>query len=420
LTESNNDSSHQSKIKVVVDANNEYFGLSVGLWRLAIVTGIAQFSVSIWSWQFSIYIAGIVEEWQLGLIFSFGTLLTLVGYILAGTTADLFGRRATMVFSFIPLCGGLILMYLFPVWPLFLPSYGLAMFGWSFVLIISRAVPADEIDETSKDSVRKFSMVLMPAFLVDGLSPLLGAYMLNNGFDQNGFLLLGFLGGIIAAIVSFTIIQESLDEDVKERARAGPMIAIRGFGKNYWLFTLGMMGFFFFFNAALPFYGNLAVEEWSIDTATFGLTWSAFSLTSSLFMYKVTGIADRNVKAALIISLFANAVIMLIIGLGNGIVLMFIINIVWALFVAVWIGAERSIIIQDVSDEMKGRAMGTYTMFSMSTSMFAVNFGTWVWTSFGGLRFLWIICSLAETIFIVLVAFILHISGKKDTVSSLE
>ena len=413
-------SSHKPLIEETIDSKRERFGLSPRLWRLAIVTGIAQFSISIWSWQFSIYAASIVEEWQLGLIFSGGTLLTLVGYILAGTISDMFGRRATMVFAFIPLCAGLLLLYLFPLWPLFLPSYALTMFGWSFILIISRAVPADEIDENSKDSVRKFGMVIMPAFLIDGLSPLIGAYLLNSGFDQRGFLLLGFFGGVLAAIAAFAIIQESLAHDAKEKARAGPLIAIHGLGKKFWIFTFVMMGFYFFFNAALPFYGNLAVDEWGLDTATFGLTWTAFSLTSSLFMYKITGIADRNVKAALIISLIANAVIMLIIGLGEGIVLMFILNIIWALFVAVWIGAERSVIIEGVSNEMKGRAMGTYSMVASSTSIFAVNFGTWIWTSYGGLRSLWIISSLLEIVFIILIGVILYLPNTKGSISSLE
>ena len=138
MTESFDDIPQDSVTKVVSDSSMEYFGLSPRLWRLAIVTGIAQFSLSIWSWQFSIYAAGIVEEWQLGVIYSVGTLLTLIGYPLAGIISDMFGRRATMVFSFIPICLGLILLYLLPIWPLFIPFYGLAMFGWSFLLIISR------------------------------------------------------------------------------------------------------------------------------------------------------------------------------------------------------------------------------------------------------------------------------------------
>ena len=420
LTESFDESSHEAIIRDNSDSKNDYYGLSPRLWRLAIVTGIAQFSVSIWTWQFGIYAAGIVEEWQLGFIYTVGTLLTLAGYLLAGTISDMFGRRASLVFSFVPLCAGLILLFSFPMWPWFLPFYGLTMFGWSFILIISRAVPADEIDENSKDSVRIFGMVLMPAFLIDGLSPLIGAFMLNSGFDQRGFLLLGFFGGIVAAIAAFLVIQESLEDVVKEKARAGPMIAIRGLGRKFWIFTFSMMGFYFFFNAALPFYGNLAVEEWGIDTATFGLTWSAFSITSSLFMYKITGIADRNVRAALVISLLVNSVIMLIIGLADGIVLMFLLNIIWALFVAVWIGAERSLIIEDVKEEMKGRAMGTYSMFSMSTSIFAVNFGTWVWTSYGGLRSLWVICSLLETVFIIITGIMLYLTRKKATNGSLD
>jgi sugar phosphate permease len=244
--------------------------------------------------------------------------------------------------------------------------------------------------------------------------------MLNAGFEQRGFLLLGSIGGIIAGIAAFVVIQESLDDDAKEKARAGPKIAIRGLGKKFWIFTFGMMGFYFFFNAALPFYGNLAVDEWGLDTATFGLTWSAFSITSSLFMYKITGIADRNVKASLIVALFSNAIIMLIIGLGNGIFFMFVLNVVWALAVAVWIGAERSLIIEDIGKEMKGRAMGTYSFFTMSTSMFAVNFGALVWTSFGGLRTLWVVCALLEIVSIIIVGIIFHLTRRNTSISSLK
>jgi MFS family permease len=410
LTESFDETSYLSISEDESNAIQNYFGLSPRLWRLAIVTGIAQFSVSIWSWQFGIFAAGIVEKWQLGIIFSFGTLLTIAGYLLSGTISDMFGRRATMVFSFIPLSAGLFLLYLFPVWPLFFPFYGLTMFGWSFVIIIAKTVPADEIDRLRKDKVRVFGMVLMPAFLIDGLCPLLGAIMLNAGFEQRDFLLLGFIGGILAAIASFAVIQESLDDDTKEKARAGPKIAIRGLGTKFWTFTFGMLGFYFFFNAALPFYGNLAVDDWGIDPATFGLTWSAFSIASSLLMYKITGIADRNVKSALIIALVSNGVIMLIIGLGEGLVLMFALNIIWALAVAVWIGAERSLIIEDVSKEMKGRAMGTYSMFATSTSMFAANFGALIWTSYGGLRILWALCGILELVCIIFIGIILHLT----------
>jgi hypothetical protein len=61
LTESFDETSYLSISEDESNAIQNYFGLSPRLWRLAIVTGIAQFSVSIWSWQFGIFAAGIVE-----------------------------------------------------------------------------------------------------------------------------------------------------------------------------------------------------------------------------------------------------------------------------------------------------------------------------------------------------------------------
>ncbi|MHA2380905.1 MAG: hypothetical protein ACXADS_16670, partial [Candidatus Thorarchaeota archaeon] len=81
-----------------------------------------------------------------------------------------------MVFSFIPMMVGLLSLAFFPLWPLIPLEYGVLQFGWSFILIITRAVPADEIAaDGGKDAARRFTMVLAPAFLVDGLSPMLGA-----------------------------------------------------------------------------------------------------------------------------------------------------------------------------------------------------------------------------------------------------
>lgn len=107
------------------------FGLSGNLWRVAIVTGIAQFSVSIWTWHFGIFLAGVVERWQIGLTFSVGTFAMILGYTASGTISDFIGRKNAMTFSFIPIALGLLALRFFPVWPFILVEYALVQFGWA-------------------------------------------------------------------------------------------------------------------------------------------------------------------------------------------------------------------------------------------------------------------------------------------------
>jgi MFS family permease len=84
-------------------SSRQFLGLSGNLWRLALVTGVAQFSFSLWGWEFSIFLYTVVELWQIGLIYSTGTLAMLIGYLMSGAIADLVGRKKAMVFSFIPM-----------------------------------------------------------------------------------------------------------------------------------------------------------------------------------------------------------------------------------------------------------------------------------------------------------------------------
>jgi len=321
-------------------------GLSDNLWRLALVVGVAQFSWSIWGWLFGIFLETIVEPWQMALIFSAGTIATIVGFPVSGYIADMVGRKRTMVFSFIPLSAGLLMLALIPIWPLLPLAYALASFGWSFILIISRAVPADEIAaDGGKNAARRFTMVLLPAFLVDGLSP------------------------------------------------------------------AGMLPFMFAFNMALPYFGNLVVGEWGIDASIFGLTWSAFSLTSVLLMHAASGWTDRSVRGALLFGIVANSLILLLFGVGSGAPMLFLFNILWAVPVMFWIGAERALIVSEVSDEMKGRALGFYSVLMSSTNLLAAPFGAYVWTTTGSLRVLWVLAGVLGLDFAILLALALWLIG---------
>lgn len=395
-------------------------GLSDNLWRLALVVGVAQFSWSIWGWLFGIFLETIIEPWQMALTFSAGTLAMVVGLPVSGYIADMVGRKRTMVFSFIPLSIGLLMLALVPVWPLLPLAYGLASFGWSFILIISRAVPADEIAaDGGKNAARRFTMVLLPAFLVDGLSPALASGFLIVGMTAKELLLMGAGGAIAAMIATMLFVKESLSVDIRNSAREGTKVPFRNLGRNFWILAAGMLPFMFAFNMALPYFGNLCVGEWGIDAATFGFTWSAFSLTSVLLMHAASGWTDRSVRGALLLGIVANALILIAFGLGSGVLMLFLFNILWAVPVMFWIGAERALVVSEVSNEMKGRALGFYSVLMSSTSLLAAPFGAYVWTTTGSLRVLWVLAGVLGLDFAILLALALWVIGPGKAQGSL-
>jgi MFS family permease len=374
---------------------HEVLGLNEKLWRLALVAGIAQLSISIWTWQFTIFLDTFLTPLDIGLTFTFGTIASLIGYPISGTMGDMIGRKRTMAFAFFPLCVGLFFLYLFPIWPFVIASYSLTQFGWSFIIIISRAMPADEIANNQMlDPTRKFTMVLMPAFLLDGLSPILAVFLLNIGVSLNSLLLVGVMAGIGAFLLTVTLVQETLPRKVKQKARKDPKIPIRRLGQSFWLFTGGMIGYYIAWGLAIPYIGPLCVDEWGIDLSTYGMTWSAFSLTSVILMYGLSGFADRSRRKVLIVSLFSNAIIMILFGFGSGVFMMFILNIVWSAPIVLWIGLERTLAIDGVTEQFKGRALATYQFIMSVTSVIATPLGAMIWEFTSSLRMLWILAGL--------------------------
>ena len=128
----------------------------------------------------------------MGLTFTASSIAGLIGVPLSGYISDFIGRKKTLLIAYIPMAVGLTLLFSYPVWP-FLPFfYGLAQFGWSFVVIMAKAAPADQISkDRGKDAAKTFSMVLLPAFFVDGLSPLIASILLLTGYPQRNLLLIG-------------------------------------------------------------------------------------------------------------------------------------------------------------------------------------------------------------------------------------
>jgi MFS family permease len=383
-------------------SNRRWLGLSGNLWRLAGVTGIAQFCMSLWAWQFGIFLAGVVEKWQIGLTFSIGTFAMILGYAVSGTVADFIGRKNALSFSFIPMFFGLFFLRFFPVWPLIPIEYGVTSFGWAFVIIMSRAIPADEIAQSDgENSARVFNMTLLPAFLVDGISPIIAAILLDIGYVAGDLHLLASLGALVAIIANTRIVKESLGKDLMQKAKSGPIISFRGLGRNFWIFTFGMFGFVFIGNLAFPYLGNLVVGDWGLSESTYGFAWSAYSFTSVILMYNVSGLADRNVRVALIFAVWSTAVIVGLFASGSGVVELIILNIVWAAPLVIWTGAENSLAVNGVSDEMKGRALGTYQFMMSSTRLFGAFFGAVLWDYFGSLRIVFSIASVGGLIIVV-------------------
>ncbi|RLI54464.1 MAG: hypothetical protein DRO87_10115 [Candidatus Thorarchaeota archaeon] len=395
-----------------------FYGLTHNLWRMALVVGLAQFSMSFWTWEFSVFLEfdlstafGIVlEKWEIGATLSAGTFATVVGYIVSGTVSDMLGRKNTMAVALVPVSIGLVGLRMIPLWPHIIFEYALIQFGWAFVIIVSSAIAADEITTLGGlDSAKIFNVVLLPALVVDGLSPILASYLLERGFTASDLHIIAAVGAFIAVIAIFAFIRESLGKQTIEKARSGPIITFRGLGQNFWKFTLGMLAFIIFFNSASPYIGNLVVGEWEgVSIEMYGYAWSGFSLTSALLLSVAGGLADRGLKRAMILVLLSNSALLFAFGVSSGVAALWIYNIAWALPISLWIGTEKTLVVQGVGEEMKGRALGTYNFVLSAGGLVAFNLGAFLWQLWGSLRSVFVFAAVASLISVAIVAIALR------------
>jgi len=383
--------------------DNQRFGLTSNLRRLALVTGIAQFSMSLWVWQFGIFLeASLNQLWQIGLTFSVGTFAMIVGYGISGTIADYIGRKNAMIFAFVPMACGLLALRLFPVWPFIPFEYGIIEIGWAFIIIMTSAMPADEIAKTSgANAARTFNMVLLPAFLVDGLSPIIAGILLNAGFVTGDLYLLAAIGAIVAMIATYRGVRESLGREIIAKAKAGSVITLRGLGRNFWIFTSGMFGFVFVMNFAFPYMGNLVVNEWGVNESLYAFAWGAWSFTCVILMYSLGSATDKNIRAVLIIGTYSTAVIVALFAFGSSLLDLVILNVLLAAPIVIWSGAEKTLAVNGVRNEMKGRALGTYQFVMSSTRLVGSFMGALLWEYFGSLRTVYSVAGLAGMILVI-------------------
>jgi len=389
------------------NARPRLLGLSSNLWRLAAVLAIAQFSTALWKWEFSVFLEGFLEPWQMGVVFSTATFTGLIASVFSGYIADFIGRRWTIALGFIPVSIGLLALSYFPVWPFIPVQYGLVWFGMSTSRLMARAIPADEISsDRGGNPARRLMMVMMPLWFVDGLGPLTGSFLFSLGYQSGNLHFIGALMAIVSFFASITLVRESLGKEIILKARAGPKIAFRNLGQHYWMFTLAMIGFTFSWMMSIPLIGNLCVGPWGVDKVTYGLTWSLFSITAAVIMYPASLVTDRNLKAAMVAGTVGNGFIFLWFSTGSGAVMMYLINLVWAIPFVLWIGAERSIIVLVVSEDIKGRALGTYDLMVGIVGMFAQLFGALLWEITDNLRFVYStagIIALSSSLLLILV-----------------
>ncbi len=388
-----------------------FLGLSSNLWRLAAVLAIAQFSTALWKWEFSIFLEEFLQPWQMGVIFSTATFAGLIASIFSGYLADFIGRKRTIALGFIPISIGLLTLSYFPIWPFIPIQYGLVWFGMSSSRLMSRAIPADEIaaDDGSKPA-RRLMMVMMPLWFVDGLGPLVGTILFSMGYQSSDLHLIGGLLGIFTFVSAMILIKESLDSEIIKKARAGPKITIRNLGRSFWLLVIGMIGFVFAWTMAIPLLGNLCVGPWGVDRITYGLTWSLFSIVAAIIMYPASILADRNLKATLVAGTIGTGTIFLWFSLGSGALMMYLVNFLWAIPFVFYIGAEGSLIVLVVSEETKGRALGTYQLLMGIVGMVAQLVGVMIWEITDSLRFVYTVSGItmlaSSILLLVLLMFI--------------
>ncbi|MFW9887201.1 MAG: MFS transporter [Candidatus Thorarchaeota archaeon] len=389
--------------------SREILGLGSDLWRAAILLGLAQFSIGLWNWQFSVHLDTFLEPWQIGLTYSARPAAMLLGGYLSGMMGDFLGRKKTMAFSLIPISFGLGTLSFYPVWPIIPIQFGLVMFGMSSVRLMQRAIPADVVQaERSQDAARKFMMVMVPMWAMDGISPLLGTFILSIGFQPQHLYLIAAVGGAFTCVAILLLVKESLGDEIIKKAKQGPRVPIRSLGANFWLFSGGMLMYFFFYSSAISYLGVLSVDEWGVDISVYGVSWSVFSITGALIMYSLSGLADKNLKAALIAAVFGNGLSFIGLSVGTGDLWLIVLNLLWAFPFMVWLGTVRSIVASTVSEELKGRAFGTYDMVLGLTAVFATSFGALLWQISGSLRLVWMLAGIGMILVTVVIAFIIR------------
>ena len=120
-----------------------------------------------------------------------------------------------------------------------------------------------------------------------------------------------------------------------------------------------------------------------------------------ILMYGLGSATDRNIRLTLIAALLSTAIITGLFAYGTSLQDLVILNILLAAPIVIWSGAEKTLAVNGVSNEMKGRALGTYQFLMSTTRLFGQFIGAVLWEYFGSLRSVYGISSVAGMILVV-------------------
>ena len=136
-------------------------------------------------------------------------------------------------------------------------------------------------------------------------------------------------------------------------------------------------------------------------------------------MYPASSLADRNLKATLIAGVFGNAICLLWFSVGSGAIWLYVINFAWAIPFVLWTGSVKSIIVLVVSEEVKGRALGTYDLLMGVVAMTGQVIGASIWEISGSLRMVYGVAgfvALGTTLLISVLLRFIHIPNHNNRV----
>ena len=82
-------------------------------------------------------------------------------------------------------------------------------------------------------------------------------------------------------------------------------------------------------------------------------------------------------------------------------------NILLAAPIVIWSGAEKTLAVNGVRNEMKGRALGTYQFMMSSTRLVGSFVGALLWEYFGSLRFVYSLSCVVGMMLVVVLTYAL-------------
>lgn len=311
-----------------------------------------------------------VTEAEVGLVFTFYAVVSLLGGAAGGALTDRFGRKVVMIiglgaaiaFSLLMAFAGNLVVILMAVLVigLLMPVFGPA----------SQAMVADMLPEERRP--RGYGLIRVSANLGVVIGPMLGGLLADQ---ENGFLWL-FMGdaltsAIFALLIAFTI-RETKPETVRDerdapaRTRRDSLRLFEGYGQvirdtPFLLFALAYLALTIVYsqmNTNLVLYLD---KEFSIASAAYGGLISLNALMVVLFQFPITAYIERF-NPLCVIALGA-----LCYGVGFG-MFGFVGEMWWfALGMAVLTVGEmviipvaQAVVAQMAPEDMRGRYMGFY------------------------------------------------------------